>query len=53
MGDGGAGRRDAGEQRRAAGARTLLANALRRFPDALHTIEIDAARAQLDELTRG
>jgi tetratricopeptide (TPR) repeat protein len=40
-------------QRRTEEARTLLASALDRFPDALHTIEIDAARAQLDELTRG
>ena len=39
-------------QRRTDEARTLLADSLRRFPDSLHTTELDAARSRLSELTR-
>jgi tetratricopeptide (TPR) repeat protein len=37
---------------RANEARTLLSDGLQRFPESLRAIEIDAARARLDELTR-
>jgi hypothetical protein len=39
-------------QHRTDEARGLLADGLRQFPDTLRTIELDAARARLDELTR-
>jgi tetratricopeptide (TPR) repeat protein len=39
-------------QKRTEEAHTLLSDGLRRFPSTRHTIELDAARARLDELTR-